>query len=153
MLADTGTFYSVDIFDGEWAIEHGDAEGWPAETMRKLRESQVGAEAVFEKAVDAGVRIVFGTDSGVYPHGLNGKQFASYVRLGMAPIDAIRSATVVAAECLGWADRVGTLAVGRFADLVAVEGDPLDDVTVLERPVVVARDGVVVADRRGVSRT
>ena len=149
MLADEGTYYSVDIYDGEWAIEHGDADGWPAETMRKLRESQIGAESVFRKAADARVRIVFGTDSGVYPHGLNGKQFGSYVRLGMSPLAAIRSATIVAAECLGWADRVGTLGPGRFADLVAVEGDPLDDVTVLERPVVVAKDGAVVVDRRG----
>lgn len=148
LLVATGTFYSVDIYDGEWAIEHGDVEGWPAETMHKLRESQIGAEAVFRQATEAGVRIVFGTDSGVYPHGLNGKQFASYVRLGMSPIDAIRSATVVAAECLGWADGVGSLGVGRFADLVAVAGDPLDDVTVLERPVVVAKGGQVVLDRR-----
>jgi imidazolonepropionase-like amidohydrolase len=148
MLADTGTFYSVDIYDGEWALEHGAIDGWPAETMRKLAESQEGAEAVFRKAIDAGVRITFGTDSGVYPHGLNGKQFASYVRLGMATLAAIRAATVVAAECLGWADRIGTLGRGRFADLVAVEGDPLDDATVLERPVVVAKGGAVVVDRR-----
>ena len=148
MLADTGTFYSVDIYDGEWALEHGGPEGWPAETMRKLRESQDSAEQVFRVACDRSVRIVFGTDSGVYPHGLNGKQFASYVRLGMSPLAAIRTATTVAAECLGWADRVGSLAVGRFADLVAVDGDPLEDITTLERPVVVAKGGQVVLDRR-----
>lgn len=148
MLADTGTFFSVDIYDGEWALEHGGPEGWPVETMRKLRESQDGAEGVFRRAADRGVRIVFGTDSGVYPHGLNGRQFASYVRLGMTPLGAIRSATCEAAACLGWADRVGTLAPGRYADLVAVDGDPLADVTVLERPVVVARGGVIALDRR-----
>jgi imidazolonepropionase-like amidohydrolase len=151
MLADTGTFYSVDIYDGEWALEHGGPEGWPADTMRKLRESQDSAEAVFRAAHDRGVRIVFGTDSGVYPHGLNGRQFGSYVRLGMSPLEAIRSATSVAADCLGWSDRVGSLAVGRFADLVAVAGDPLTDVSVLERPVVVAKGGVVVMDRRAVA--
>lgn len=148
MLADTGTYYSTDIYDGEWALEHGDAERWPAETMRKLRESQESAEAVFRQAHEHGVSIVFGTDSGVYPHGQNGRQFASYVRLGMTPLEAIRTATSVAAECLGWADRVGSLEVGRFADLVAVEGDPLEDVRVLARPVVVARGGQVVVDRR-----
>jgi len=148
MLADTGTFYSADIYDGEWALEHGDAEGWPADTMRKLRESQIGAEAVFRRANERGVRIVFGTDSGVYPHGLNGRQFGSYVRLGMTPLEAIRAATTTAADCLGWSDRVGSLGVGRFADLVAVSGDPLADVTVLERPVVVAKGGAVVVDRR-----
>src|SRR4029079_5470940 len=107
--------------------------------MRKTRESQVAAESVMAKAIERGVRIAFGTDSGVYPHGLNGRQFASYVRLGMSPLAAIRSATTVAAECMGWSDRVGSLAVGRFADLVAVAGDPLDDVGELERPVVVAK--------------
>jgi imidazolonepropionase-like amidohydrolase len=123
-------------------------DGWPAETMRKLRDSQVAAEAVVRRAVDAGVRIVFGTDSGVYPHGLNAKQFAWYVRCGMTPLGAIRSATTEAAECLGWGDRVGSLATGRFADLVAVAGDPLDEVTLLEEPVVVAKGGRVVVDRR-----
>jgi imidazolonepropionase-like amidohydrolase len=144
MLADTGTFYSVDLYDGEWALEHGYAEGWPAETMRKLEDSQISGEAVLRKAVEARVRVVFGTDSGVYPHGLNAKQFAWYTRCGMTPLEAIRSATVVAAECLGWADRVGTLAVGRFADLVAVAGDPLADVTELERPVAVLKGGEII---------
>ena len=149
MLADTGTFYSTDIYDGEWALQHGEADGWPAETMRKLRDSQESAERVLARAQERGVRIVFGTDSGVYPHGQNGRQFASYVRLGLSPLDAIRTATSVAAECLGWEDRVGSLAVGRFADLVAVDGDPLSDVAVLQRPVVVAKGGAVVLDRRG----
>jgi imidazolonepropionase-like amidohydrolase len=148
MLADTGTFYSTDIYDGEWALEHGEDERWPAETMRKLRESQESAERVFRAAHERDVRIVFGTDSGVYPHGQNGRQFASYVRLGMSPLEAIRTSTTVAAECLGWADRVGSLEVGRFADLVAVDGDPLEDVRVLERPVVVVKGGQVVLDRR-----
>ena len=132
----------------EWALEHGAAEGWPAATMKKLDESQIGAEAVVRKAIAAGVRIAFGTDSGVYPHGLNARQFARYTRCGMAPLAAIRSATTVAAACLGWVDRVGSLRPGRWADLVAVAGDPLTDVTVLESPVVVAKGGEVVVDRR-----
>ena len=148
MLVDTGTFFSVDIYDGEWALGPDGPSDWPAETMRKLRESQVAAETVAIKAIERGVRIAFGTDSGVYPHGLNGRQFASYVRLGMSPLAAIRTATTTAAELMGWSDRVGCLAVGRFADVVAVDGDPLSDVTVLERPVVVARGGHVVADQR-----
>jgi len=146
MLADTGTFFSVDLYDGEWALEHGALEGWPAETMRKLDESQVGAEDVVRRAIARGVRIVFGTDSGVYPHGLNARQFAWYTRCGMTPLDAIRSATTVAAEAMGWSDRVGTLAVGRYADLVAVVGDPIDDVTELERPVTVVKSGPIVFD-------
>jgi imidazolonepropionase-like amidohydrolase len=82
---------------------------------------------------------------------LNGRQFASYVRHGMSPLAAIRSATTIAAECMGWSDRVGSPAVGRFADLVAVAGDPLEDVTELERPVVVVKGGGVVVDRRDVA--
>ncbi len=146
MLADTGTFFSVDLYDGEWALEHGVGEGWPAETMRKLEESQIGAEDVFRRAIARGVRIVFGTDSGVYPHGLNARQFAWYTRCGMTPLDAIRTATIVAAEAMGWADRVGSLAVGQFADLVGVAGDPLADVTELERPVTVVKGGQVVVE-------
>jgi len=100
------------------------------------------------KAIGRNVRITFGTDSGVYPHGLNGRQLASYVRAGMSALEAIRSATVTAAELMGWSDRVGSLAVGRFADLVAVAGDPLADVTELERPVIVAKGGRIVRDDR-----
>ena len=148
MLADTGTFFTVDLYDGEWALGPDGPTDWPAETMRKLRESQVAAEAVMAKAIGRNVRIAFGTDSGVYPHGLNGRQLASYVRAGMSALEAIRSATVTAAELMGWSDRVGSLAVGRFADLVAVAGDPLADVTELERPVIVAKGGRIVRDDR-----
>ena len=148
MLADTGTFYSVDIFDGEWMLAHGYADGWSTKTMRKIEDSMVSGERVLRATIEAGVRIVYGTDSGVYPHELAGKQFAWYVRCGMSPLAAIRSATTDAAACMGWDDRVGSLAVGRFADLVAVEGDPLADVTILERPLVVAKGGSVVSDRR-----
>jgi imidazolonepropionase-like amidohydrolase len=148
MLADTGTFYSVDLYDGEWALENGGAEGWPAETMAKLAYTMDTGVEVLRKAVELGVRITYGTDSGVYPHHLVAKQFAWFVRCGMSPIDAIRSATLTAAECMGWSDRVGSLAPGRFADLVAVDGDPMADVTVLEQPVAVVKGGRVVLDAR-----
>lgn len=151
MLVDTGTYLSCDIYDGDWAMEHGADEGWPAATMRKMADSMETGVAAFRKAVDRGVRITYGTDSGVYPHELVAKQFASYVRNGMRPLAAIRSATIEAAECLGWADRVGSLAPGRFADLVAVDGDPLADITVLERPVAVVKGGRVALDTRTAS--
>jgi len=150
MLADTGTFFAVDLYDGEWALGPDGPTDWPAETMRKLRESQVAAENVMAKAIERGVRIAFGTDSGVYPHGLNARQFVSYVRAGMSPIDAIRTATTTAAELMQWSDRVGTLAPSRFADLIAVAGDPLADITELERPVVVVKGGRLVRDDRPV---
>ena len=148
MLVDTGTYFSVDIYDGEWALEHGEADGWPAETMAKLAYTMDTGIEVLRKAVERGARVVYGTDSGVYPHHLVAKQFAWFVRCGMSPLDAIRSATVTAAECMGWSDRVGSLAPGRFADLVAVDGDPLADVTVLERPAVVVKGGRVAFDAR-----
>jgi imidazolonepropionase-like amidohydrolase len=91
--------------------------------------------------------VAFGTDAGVYPHGDNARQFAIMVRYGMTPVQAIRSATVDAAELLGKVD-VGALEKGRLADLIAVEGDPLEDVRVLERVVVVVKGGVVVKDAR-----
>ncbi len=148
MLADTGTYLGVDLYDGEWALEHGEADRWPAATMRKLAETMETGIAAFRMAIERGVRITYSTDSGVYPHELVAKQFETYVRFGMTPLAAIRSATVVAAECMGWADRVGTLVAGRFADLVAVDGNPLADITVLERPAVVVKGGRVVLDLR-----
>jgi imidazolonepropionase-like amidohydrolase len=148
MLADAGTFFSVDLFDGEWALEHGEAERWPAETMRKLADTMDTGIAAFGEAVRRGVRVTYGTDSGVYPHELVAKGLDAFVRYGMTPVEAIRSATIVAAECLGWADRVGSLALGRFADLVAVDGDPLADIRALETPAVVIKGGRVVVDAR-----
>ena len=148
MLADTGTFFSVDLYDGEWALEHGVIERWPADTMRKLAETMDTGIHALEQAVALGVKVTYGTDSGVYPHHLVGRQFAWFVRCGMSPLAAIRSATLVAAECMGWSDRVGSLAPGRFADVVAVDGDPLADVTLLERPSVVIKGGRVVVDAR-----
>ncbi len=151
MLADSGTFFSVDLYDGDWALAHGDEERWPAETMRKLRDTMETGIHSFQKAIELGVRITYGSDSGVYPHALVGKQFDAYVRYGMTPLQAIRAATITAAECMGWDHRVGTLRPGRFADLVAVEGDPLADVTALEEPAIVIKGGRVAVDRLGLA--
>ena len=148
MLADTGTYLVMDLYDGEWIAEAGRRQGWPEETLRKNDETMETAVGVFAKALAAGVRLAYGTDSGVYPHGLNARQLAWYVRCGMTPAQALRSATLTAAELMGREDRVGTLEPGRFADLVAVAGDPLADVRVLEEPVLVAKGGVVVRDDR-----
>ena len=148
LLVDRGTYLVMDLYDGEWIAEVGLREGWPVETLRKNDETMETAVVAFEKAVAAGVRLAFGTDSGVYPHGLNARQLAWYVRCGLPPLAAIRTATLWAAQLMGWEDRVGSLQPGRWADLVAVPGDPLSDVTVLERPVVVLRGGRVVRDDR-----
>lgn len=149
MLAETGTYLVMDLYDGEWIAEAGRREGWPEEILRKNDETMETAVVVFGKALAAGVRLAYGTDSGVYPHGLNARQLAWYVRYGMTPAQVIRSATLTAAELMGWDAHVGTLEPGRFADLVAVAGDPLADVRALEGPVLVAKGGVVVRDERG----
>ena len=86
----------------------------------------------FRKAVQSGVKMAFGTDAGVYPHGWNGKQFAKEVQWGMTPMRAIQSATTDAAELLGRSDQVGALRPGLYADMIAVHGDPLADVSLLE---------------------
>ena len=90
------------------------------------------ARASLKKAIGAGVRIAFGTDAGVYPHGENAGEFVAYTKLGMSPLDALRSATIVAAEALGVTDR-GSIAPGKLADLIAVPGDPLRDITATQR--------------------
>jgi imidazolonepropionase-like amidohydrolase len=100
-----------------------------------------------KKAFEAGVKIAFGTDAAVYPHGLNAHEFAVYVQIGMSPLQAIQTATVNAADLLGWSDRVGTLEQGKFADIIAVNGDPLKDVTVLQNPVMVMKGGSVVVKK------
>jgi imidazolonepropionase-like amidohydrolase len=95
------------------------------------------------RAVQQGVPVAFGTDAAVYPHGLNARELAVYVRMGMTPLQAIQTATIHAAKLLGWEDRLGALEPGKFADLIAVEGDPLKDVTELERVRVVIKGGAV----------
>jgi imidazolonepropionase-like amidohydrolase len=101
----------------------------------------------FQEAYQAGVRIAFGTDAGVYPHGRNGEQFQLMVDAGMTPLDALRSATLWAAELSGIEKEAGTLEVGKRADLIAVEGDPLEDVSVLEDVRFVMKGGVVYQEK------
>ena len=145
LMAEHGTFLVADVWMGDWSIEQGEREGWSPDVMRKLRETTDVQREGFAKAVEAGVRIAFGTDSGTYPHGMNAKQFASMVKYGMTPVGAIRSATVVAAELLGWSDRVGALEPGLFADLIAVEGDVMNDVDLLSDVAFVMKGGRVVS--------
>jgi imidazolonepropionase-like amidohydrolase len=97
-----------------------------------------------QKAIQAGVKIGLGTDAAVYPHGLNAHELAVYVRLGMSPLQAIQTATINDADLLGWSDKVGTVSPGKWADLIAVEGDPLQDITLLQHVKFVMKGGEVV---------
>lgn len=128
-----GAFLSMDIYNGDFIAEVGKRDGWSADILRKNDETTEAQRIGFRKAVKAGVQISFGTDAGVYPHGHNARQFAYMVRWGMTPMQAIQSATIVGARMLGWSERVGAIAPGRFADLVAVDENPLTDITALER--------------------
>lgn len=153
LLAEFGTYLVADIYDGDWIAAEGARAGWPSDTLRKNEETTNAQRIGFRKAVAAGVRIAFGTDSGVYPHGMNPIQLPYMVRHGMTPLGAVQAATVVSARMMGWEDRVGSLGVGRFADLVAVRGDPLaaadgSGLQAFREPVVVMKGGAIVRDER-----
>ena len=115
----------------------------PEPFMRKAREVAPLMRDSFRRAVRGGVRVAFGTDAGVFPHGDNAREFAVYVEGGMSPLEAMRSATIHAAELLGVTDR-GAIVEGLLADLVAVPGNPLEDIRVTERPVFVMVNGEIV---------
>jgi imidazolonepropionase-like amidohydrolase len=139
-----GVWLDMDIFDGDWIDEEGRRAGWPAEYMRKNIDTTELQRQGFRKAVKAGVKLSFGTDAGVYPHGMNARQFAYMVRYGMTPMQAIQSATTVAAELMGTSKDVGSLSPGHYGDMIAVSGDPLADVGVLTRVEGVIKGGKVV---------
>ena len=145
LMVEHGTYLVADIWMGDWTIEHGERDGWSPDVMRKLRETTDVQREGFEKSLASGVRLAFGTDSGTYPHGMNARQLAYMVKHGMTPMEAIRSATVVAAELMGWRDRVGALEPGLFADLIAVEGDALSDVDRLTDVALVMKGGRVIS--------
>ncbi|KRA81341.1 metal-dependent hydrolase family protein [Altererythrobacter sp. Root672] len=141
MAKDKGVWLVMDIFNGDYIEEVGTKEGWPAEYLEKNRATTDLQRENFAKAVRMGVRIGFGTDAGVYPHGINARQFAYMVRYGMTPLQAIRSATIDAATLVGHDGEFGSLKAGKFADMIAVQGDPLTDVRVLESVAGVVKGG------------
>ena len=139
-----GTWLVMDIYNDDWIMAEYKKLGYPQKILDK--EAKIGKlqRENFRKALMAGVKMAYGTDAGVYPHGMNGKQFAKMVEWGMTPMQAIVAATTSAADLLGWSDKVGSVQVGHFADIVAVDGDPLLNITLLERPTFVMKGGVVI---------
>lgn len=144
MAKASGTWLVMDIYNGDYIDDVGTKEGWPEEYLRKNRETTDIQRVGFTKAVKMGVKLAYGTDSGVYPHGQNARQFAYMVRYGMTPMQAIQSATIRAAELLGKEKMLGAIAAGRFADLVAVKENPLANITALEHVALVMKDGKIV---------
>ena len=147
-----GTWLVMDIYNGDYIDDIGAKEKWPDEYLRKNRETTDVQRAGFTKAVKMGLKIAYGTDSGVYPHGQNAKQFAYMVRYGMTPMQAIQSATIRASELLGKESALGSIAPGRFADLVAVRGNPVSDIRVLENIAIVMKDGKIMRQDSGTSK-
>ena len=143
MGIDSGTYFAIDIYNTEYTLEQGAVNGVPEENINKEREVGTIQRQSFTLAVEMGAKVVFATDSGVYPHGLNGRQFARAVRFGMTPTQALQSATTVSAELLGWEDQVGQIAPGMYADIIAVDGDPLGNISEMENVDFVMKGGVV----------
>jgi imidazolonepropionase-like amidohydrolase len=139
-----GTYFSMDIYNTDYTQSEGRKNGVLEDNLRKDRDIGEIQRQNFRKALKAGVKMIFGTDAGVYPHGDNAKQFAVMVRYGATPLQAIQAATITAAEALGRPKDVGQVAVGLYGDMIAVAGDPLADVTTLEKPVFVMKGGEVV---------
>ncbi len=139
-----GTYLVFDIYNDDYILSMGEKAGMLPESIAK--EKQIGRlqRENFRKAFQAGAKMAFGTDAGVYPHGDNAKQFAKMVEWGMKPLDAIQAATINAADLIGWSQKVGSLEPGHYADVIAVDGDPLNDVTVLEKVRFVMKGGAVV---------
>lgn len=139
-----GVALDMDIYNGDYTEEVGTRDHYPDDYMRKNRETTDAQREGFRKAVKAGVKLTFGTDSGIFPHGLNARQFKYMVRFGMTPMQALRSATIDAADVLGWRKDVGAIAPGRYADMVAVEGDVLSDISLLEHVASVIKGGTLI---------
>jgi len=144
LMREHGTYLVPTLYLGDWFMENYQRIGVPAPMVAKAKEVMPIARKNIARAFAQGVPVAFGTDSAVYPHGLNGREFAVYVKLGMTPVRAIQTATIHASKLLGWDDRIGTIDAGKYADLIAVDGDPTKDVTELERVKWVMKGGIIV---------
>jgi imidazolonepropionase-like amidohydrolase len=146
MMKERGTYLVADIYNDDYIIAEYKRLGYPDKIIEKERLVGRLQRENFQRAVKAGVKIAFGTDAGVYPHGWNAKQFAHMVKWGLSPMQALQAATVNAADLLSWSDRIGALETGKFADIIAVIGDPLADVSVMERVGFVMKGGEIIKD-------
>jgi len=142
-LKKNGTYLVPTLYLTEWWAENMDRMNAPDYLKTKMKMVSQSSEKIAQKAIAAGVKIGLGTDAAVYPHGLNAHELAVYVKLGMTPIQAIRTATVNDADLLGWSDKVGSIEPNKWADIIAVDGDPTQDVTILQHVKFVMKSGEV----------
>jgi len=138
-----GTYLVMDVYNDDYILTEFARLGFPEKMIEKERLVGRTQRENFRMAVEARVKIAYGTDSGVYPHGWNGKQFAKMVEWGQTPMEALQSATLVAAELLGMEDDIGSVTAGKLADLIAVPRNPLEDISVMEDVIFVMKEGVV----------
>ena len=143
MLKEKGAYFAPTLYVGHTILNDNQALNIPAHQVERERAMQGTQERAFKIALAQNLPIAFATDAGVFPHGENAREFKLRVGLGQAPMAAIEGATRIAAEAIGWGDRVGTLQAGYFADLIAVEGNPLSDISELERVQFVMKGGTV----------
>ena len=143
LMKQHGTWLVADIYNGDYTDSVGRLQQWPADIMRKNAETTETQRVGFRKAVAAGIHIAYGTDSGVYPHGMNAAQLPYMVKYGMTPMQAIQSATIRAAQLMQWEDRVGSVTPGKYADIIAVDGDALADLHSFMKVGFVMKGGVV----------
>jgi imidazolonepropionase-like amidohydrolase len=139
-----GTYLVFDIYNDDFILQEGAKAGMLPESIEKEKKIGQLQRENFRHAFQSGGKMAYGTDSGVYPHGDNAKQFAKMVEWGMKPIDAIQAATIRAADLLGWSAKAGALEPDHYADIIAVSGDPLSDVRVLQSVKFVMKNGAVV---------
>ncbi len=144
-----GTYLVPTLYLGDWMIENAEATHLPAPLLAKAKDVIPAARKNIAHAFASGVKVAFGTDAAVYPHGMNAHEFAVMVKLGLSPLQAIQAATINAADLLGWPGKVGTLEKGAWADVVAVDGDPQQDVITLEHVKFVMKGGEVVKNEYG----
>lgn len=138
-----GTYLVPTLYLGDWFLENAPKTGVPPQMLAKAQAVLPAARKNVAHAFASGVKVGFGTDAAVYPHGLNAHEFAVMVKMGLTPLQSIQAATVNDADLLGWSDRVGVIEPNHYADIIAVDGDPLQDVTTLERVKFVMKGGVV----------
>jgi len=143
LMKEHGTYLVADIYNDDYILSEYTNLGYPQKIINKEKLVGKKQRENFARAVEKGVKIAFGTDAGVYPHGWNAKQFYYMVKFGLTPMQAIQAATVNAADLLGWKSKTGSLTKGKFADIIAVDKNPIDDITVLEHVKFVMKDGVV----------
>jgi imidazolonepropionase-like amidohydrolase len=144
IMKEHGTYLVPTLYLGDWMIENAGLTHLPPPLLAKAQQVIPAARKNIAHAFASGLKVAFGTDAAVYPHGLNAHEFAVMVKLGLTPLQAIQAATLNAADLLGWSGKVGTLDPGAWADLIAVDGDPMKDVTTLERVKFVMKGGEVV---------